>query len=355
MLLQNKSRGLLIRLLIVVAIIVMGAACRGEVAPEPTETPLPPPSPTPTEEPLPEANEPDRIHLLTVADVENFESLAISQDGRYLAGGTFTEVHLWDTAGFEYLIAIEHPHSADAIAFSPDGELIAAGGVNGGLVVSRTMDGEQVNLNNYSMHIQAVAFLPDGSTIASGAWDKHVRLWQMDDFSETANFEITGWVSSLAVSPDGSLIVAGDADGNVHAWRLADGNLLYEKQAHNNYAEALAFSPDGEILATGGWGGWRLWRSADGTELHPGGLHTHDSSDVSALAFSPDGALLAIALRDEVVLWDMQEHTPLHRLVTLASDGEPNWAKDVAFSPDGEWLAVAHWSEAAVAVWRLNP
>jgi COMPASS component SWD3 len=352
---NKKSRKSFYVFLIVVAILALGAACRGEVAPEPTETPVAAPSPTPTVEPVPEADVPDRIHLLTVADVERFEPLVISHDGRYLAAGAYLGVHVWDLEEFVHLRAIEHPHQVSSIAFSPDGELILAGGVNGGLVVSRSMDGEQVNRNNYSMHIQAVAFFPDGNTIASGAWDKHVRLWQLDDFSEMENFEITDWVSSLAVSPDGSFIAAGDTGGIVRAWRLDNGNLLYELEAHNNYAEALAFSPDGEILASGGWGGWRLWRSADGSELHPGGLHTQDSTDVHALAFSPDGALVAVALLEEVVLWDMQELKPLHRLVTLASDGEPNWTKGVAFSPNGEFLAVAHWSEGAVAVWRLNP
>lgn len=352
---QKKSRRSFYGLLIVVAIFALGAACQSEVAPEPTETPEPAPSPTPTETPLPEPDEPDRIQLLTAPGVDQFESLAISDDGRFLAGGAYLEVHLWDLEEFVHLRAIEHPHRADSIAFSPDGELILAGGASGGLVVSRTMDGEQVNRNNYSMHIMAVAFFKDSNTIASGAWDNHVRLWLLDDFSEIANFEITNWVSSLAVSPDGGIIAAGDIDGVVRAWRLDDGNLLYDIEAHNNYADALAFSPDGEILASGGWGGWRLWRSGDGVELHPDGAHTQDSRDVFALTFSPDGALLAVALRDEVVLWDMQELKPLHRLVTLGSDGEPNWTKDLAFTPDGNFLAVAHWTEGVVAIWRLHP
>jgi WD40 repeat protein len=162
-------------------------------------------------------------------------------------------------------------------------------------------------------------------------------------------------VCSVAFSSDGKRFAAGAADGTAKVWDMETGHPLHTLKGHGRSqtsfslqnptkeVRAIAFSPDGTCLATGGEDGViKLW-NAEGRELHSLKGHPHG---ISALAFSPDGKVLAAssgawksppglnAGPGEIKLWDAESGRELCRL-------EKDYINDVTFSRNGKWLAAA--------------
>ncbi|OCK99360.1 uncharacterized protein K441DRAFT_702856 [Cenococcum geophilum 1.58] len=121
---------------------------------------------------------------------------------------------------------------------------------------------------------------------------------------------------------------------------------LQKLEGHTNWATAIAFSHNGQLLASASWDkAVRLWNPATGEELQKLKGHT---SPVNAVAFSHDGQLLASASRDKTVrLWNPATGEELQKL-----KGHSGLVNAVAFSHNGQLLASASWDEA-VRLWNL--
>ena len=140
-------------------------------------------------------------------------------------------------------------------------------------------------------------------------------------------------VEAVALSPDGKLVASGGFDNNVHISHAATGRLLRILYGYSYSVESLAFHPDGKMLASGSSDGTiRLWRVRDG--LLQRVLRGHKSM-VQALAFAPDGKTLLSGSRDETLgVWDISSGK---RLQTIA--GQKQNIVSVALSSDGKLLA----------------
>jgi WD40 repeat protein/tRNA A-37 threonylcarbamoyl transferase component Bud32 len=149
------------------------------------------------------------------------------------------------------------------------------------------------------------------------------------------------WFLSVAFSPDGQTLASGSVDKTIKLWDVKTGKLRYTLRGHSGSVRSVAFSPDGQTLASGS-GDWtiKLWDVKTGKLRDT--LSGHSGS-VCSVAFSPDGQTLASGSYDKTIkLWDMNTANlmayfrgrNLHPLT-----GHFNWVYSVAFSPDGQTLA----------------
>jgi len=176
----------------------------------------------------------------------------------------------------------------------------------------------------------SVAFSPDGKIVASSQ-DFKVRLWAVATGKEIRIFQgHKGQITAVAFSPDGRTLASGGRDSKVRLWDVASGKEIHALGDHGHGVSSVAFSPDGKVLVSGHTRMIMLWETATGKgTIHAGALF-------QSVAFSPDGKTVASAsnngLRGCIQLQDVA--TGKSRVL-----GDQNSPFSVAFAPDGKLLA----------------
>jgi WD40 repeat protein len=162
-------------------------------------------------------------------------------------------VRLWETATGSCRSTLEgHSNSVRAVAFSPDGQLVASASDDRTVRLWETATGScRSTLEGHSEWVSEVAFSPDGQLVASASRDRTVRLWETATGSCRSTLEgHSGHVSAVAFSPDGQLIASASDDRTVRLWETATGSCRSTLEGHSNRVSAVAFSPDGQFLQT---------------------------------------------------------------------------------------------------------
>jgi WD40 repeat protein len=238
--------------------------------------------------------------------------LAFSPNGRFLASGGHWgpdrgKPKVWATGTWKELFPLGEK-DAPAVAFSPDSEYLATCHFSSDFTIEIREASTGRGIHPLTGHVYAVRDLafgpnPDVPQLASASVDGTVRIWDVRTGKEIeAPLHHTNGVLSVAFSPDGRLLASGGFDRVVHVWDARTWKLLYELPNPTGRVVSLVFHPkDSRVLA---WGSTdatvKVWDEAT-KETHT--FHGH-TNWVEGVAFSPDGEWIASASLDGTVkIW----------------------------------------------------
>lgn len=339
-------------------------------------------------------------NVLSVADV------AFHPKENLVASASGNQVHLWnpDTgAGAKTVLNLgKTDKPVKALAFSPDGKQLAVGADDGVLRVIETAGGKQVFASpSRNARIEKVAFSPNGKLVAIGDTNSQVAVYVPGatgnplalsvsgvDLGEVAGVAFTadsaavftcgrdgkarltvgptpdggnapttatklrdylghtGPVTALAVTPDGKALVTGGDDKALRVWEVTSAKQLRVFQGHQTKLTAVAARPDGRQVASASEdGGIRVW-DLNAADEHR--AHTDSKESLWAVAVSPDGKRVAAGGADKRVrVYGIEGARP----ETVLDAGTAVTA--LAFLPDGNGLVVAG-GDPVAKVWDVT-
>jgi WD40 repeat protein len=314
------------------------------------------------------------------------ECVAWSPDGTRLVSGHNDEtVRVWNAETGEQLLVLRGPAMVNSVAWSSDGKYLASGSNTSSIIIWDAETGERVNLlEGHSFWVYAVAFSPDSQMLGSGScaeedfggycprgeiivWDIKTGEPQWSYGREQtasgtngaeAEKEVvrgepmltltrhTAPIRSVAWSPDGTRLTTIGEDLRVIMWDAETGEPLFTLE--ERYASRVTWSPDGTMVA----GGWVDGSSGNG-ELFILDAETGDEllfleKANSRFPWSPDGTRLVTWYKVTVNVWDVSSGEQLHTL-----EGHSEWVHEVAFSPDGTWLATRSHRDKTIIIWDV--
>ena len=310
-------------------------------------------------------------------------SVAFSPDGDTLASGSYDQtVRLWDVSVQEALqesmpqgLRTGQPlktlhgygNGVRAIAFTPDGQMLASGSDDHIVRLWDAQTGEcRRTLHGHTSPVWTLNFNSQGTILASSGEDRSVRIWDVRTGECCQILQgHTGWVWSLGFSPSGvaysqafpsntadvlesgEILASGSEDTTIRLWNITTSQCLKTLQGHTSWVKSLAFSPNGQLLASGSYDQTvKLWDALTGECLRTLEGHTNR---VWAIAFNTQGTLLASGGEDNLVkLWDVKTGQCLRTL-----QGHTNWIRSLAFSPQGTTLATTG-DDRTVRLWEVS-
>jgi WD40 repeat protein len=249
-----------------------------------------------------------------------------------------------------------------SLEFSPDGSLLATATDDNNISIWQIPSGvRQQTLAGHTNWVASVAFSPDGKTIASAAYDTTIRLWKLG--GATSPIILRGHeapVLSIAFAPDGKRLASGSEDQTIKLWDIDALKCRETVAGHAAAVNTVAFSPDGELIVSGDDDGeLRMWKVDDRLPA-PANLYIlrewvppqrRHGSAINRIAFSPAGEILATGSSDStIMLWDANFGL---RLDSARGECKVSEANGITFTTDA--AAVALVSEAGAAeLWRTG-
>jgi WD40 repeat protein len=289
-------------------------------------------------------------------------SISISADGNVLAATVPEgEIHLWQVKDWTLLRKIRPPGNTirepalslvTSMALSLDGTLVAAKsgddnevtiwGVEDGLIKkSFRRDSKDNHSWAWSDGEHTLAFSPDGSLLAASS-SNGIYWYRVEDGSVIRTPDITN-MDAIVFSPDGKTLAGRDAHNTINIVRVSDGSIVLGIKS----SSCLAFSPNGEFLATYDLPNILIRRVSDGKSMVT--LKGHPGGEVKSLSFASNGKHLASGSEDGSIY--IRNITNRFKQIKLDGKVTPFMSMDI--SPDSNYIATGL-SNCSVCIWRIS-
>ena len=236
--------------------------------------------------------------------------VAISPDGKHVAAaGSKSLVWILDAiTGHMIKTFDEQAGFILGVAWSRDSKRIAIGNDSGTVDIKDATSGKTlVTYKGHTSSVVRIAWSPDGKRIASASYDGTVQIWNANTGQRIITYSGNmNPVFSVAWSPDGTRIVSGTGAAGNHGpivtgnsakvWDTTTGKTLLTYTENTNSVYAVAWSPDGKEIASGGDDAViRVWDASTG---HTTVVYEKHKDIVWKIAWSPDGKKIASASQD---------------------------------------------------------
>ncbi len=146
-----------------------------------------------------------------------------------------------------------HLKNALAVAFSPDGKLLASGSLDQTVKIWDLASKKVIETcTGHGGNIYCVMFTADSKKVISASNDNSIRIWNVESGKNVMNLsDHTKGVACMALSPDGNYLISGSYDTNIKLWELSSGECIYTFSGHSEAVNAIAFHPEGKSFASG--------------------------------------------------------------------------------------------------------
>ncbi|KAG8731440.1 hypothetical protein FRC11_004165 [Ceratobasidium sp. 423] len=279
--------------------------------------------------------------------------LAFSPNGDYLAAGGYPEIQIWD---IKQRKPIGNPLLTQgfitSISFSPDGLTLASGYSDATILLWDITSMSPIGspAKGHSAQVTCVAFSPDGLYVASGSEDKTVRVWDSKTLAPIGK-PLEGHseeVSCIAYSPDGTLIASGAGFENTILIRNVEGGqiILQPNLGAGFGVTSISFSQDCTLIAAGSGTGSITLLDAKTGDLVGMPLEGH-LKEVNCIAFLPNGTGIVSSSLDETVrTWNANDDELTGKQIV----GHYAGVNSVGLSPDGTGI-VSGSSDGTLWLW----
>lgn len=284
-------------------------------------------------------------------------ALAFSPDGQHLAASGYHELTLWKTTDGGLDRRVQGlSERIYGIAYSADGKWLAtASGDPGQYGLSRLWiaepggDGKPARELGESQDVAfAVAFSPDGKKLATAGADRIVRVYETETGKLLTQIEDhADWIFDIAFSPDGKKLATASRDKTSKVFDVEKKESLVTFTGHGVPVYTVAFTPDGKAVTSGGEDNViRSW-TIDGEAKQVRQIKGF-SGTVFKLRYSPDGKVLAACSGDKSVRVFKADNGAAIRTL----QGHNDWVYSLAISRDGKSLASGSW-DGEIRLWDL--
>jgi WD40 repeat protein len=266
-----------------------------------------------------------------------------SPDGKLMAMVGGTGIYLYDAETLQELKWIETQRPVYPVHFSPDGNRLVIGDLDGTIQVLDVATGQPLYSLEGDSGIVSVAISPSGDKFMVHRKYDSIQVWDMQTGQSLHKFELD--ISDDPVfSPDFQTLAISNNDDGTRVLDVNSGNLLYTLEEQAFAIRRAIFSPDGRQLAISTRGVIYIYDAETGQRLHALEAQYY----ALFLAFSPNSHILVSGASDNtVMLWDTRTGQRLHIL-----DGQ-EYIYNFAFSPDSRLLAVGG-EDGSLKLWDVN-
>ena len=199
-----------------------------------------------------------------------------------------------------------HRGNVSAVAWSPEGDMIASGDSNGNVYVwkpsgetvlswpPRPVSATQQNGILSATGILALSWSASGQQLAIADGNGNIDIWDFRQNATLLTYNNNMVLNSMAWSPDGKYIAVGSNAYDVQVWEAGTTRLVADLQGKGNYVLALAWSPDSRHIVTGNaFGAFFIWDVATGEQLYIYDAAS-EMEDINIVAWSPDGKFIVV-------------------------------------------------------------
>ncbi|MFH0901326.1 MAG: protein kinase [Pseudomonadota bacterium] len=272
-------------------------------------------------------------------------AVAFSPDGATVAAGGSKPIHLYDVKSGGFRLLRGSQDVLISMTFSSDGQHLAAGTWAGPIELWTPAEGKRQVLPGHSEQAEWLVFSPDGRRLASASYDRSVRLWDVaTGTQERVLLGHRAQVWRLAFNPQGTLLASAGMDRDIRLWDMTSGEQQAVLAGHSGPVRGLAFSPDGSELAScSNDKTVRIWSTASGAARRV------IPRAATFVQYLESGELLAIAVLPEAMsIRDMASGTEINMQIGPTADLR-RWE----LRKDGRLLAGGG-TDNAVRLWRVT-